>query len=164
MAEAMGRLHPCNHCLGEVDMLPNNINNLEGAIVGNNPPSLGNTRGHRIRAWRRNCKLQRGIKVESFYSRFSGQNTGINFDKYEEIPVEATGFKRKINEKNFAFAGVNCPQPIQSVISLVEEHFSIQYFDSSPTQTSTCTPGWRRTFANVAMTGQRPCRFPTKFE
>lgn len=31
---------------------------------------------------------------------FSGQNTGINFDKYEEIPVEATG--------------VNCPPPIQS--------------------------------------------------
>uniref|UniRef100_A0A915MS04 RNA helicase n=1 Tax=Meloidogyne javanica TaxID=6303 RepID=A0A915MS04_MELJA len=31
---------------------------------------------------------------------FSGQNTGINFDKYEEIPVEATG--------------INCPQPIQT--------------------------------------------------
>lgn len=30
---------------------------------------------------------------------FSAQNTGINFDKYEEIPVEATG--------------VNCPPPVQ---------------------------------------------------
>lgn len=29
---------------------------------------------------------------------FSGMNSGINFDKYEEIPVEATG--------------IDCPPPI----------------------------------------------------
>lgn len=32
---------------------------------------------------------------------FAGMNSGINFDKYEEIPVEATGKE--------------CPQPIQHV-------------------------------------------------
>jgi len=32
---------------------------------------------------------------------FSGTNTGINFDKYEDIPVEATGN--------------NCPAPIDKV-------------------------------------------------
>lgn len=32
---------------------------------------------------------------------FSGMNLGINFDKYEEIPVEATG--------------VDCPPPINHV-------------------------------------------------
>lgn len=35
---------------------------------------------------------------------FSGSNTGINFEKYDDIPVEATGH--------------NCPGPIDNVSKL----------------------------------------------
>ena len=35
---------------------------------------------------------ERGPRDESIEAElFAGQNSGINFDKYEEIPVEATG-------------------------------------------------------------------------
>lgn len=34
-------------------------------------------------------ELPRDEQLES--ELFAGQNSGINFDKYEEIPVEATG-------------------------------------------------------------------------
>lgn len=45
-------------------------------------------------------QLPRDERLES--ELFAGMNSGINFDKYEEIPVEATG--------------QDCPHPISLVI------------------------------------------------
>lgn len=45
---------------------------------------------------------------------FAGGNSGINFDKYEEIPVEATGH--------------DCPEPIQKVLTGFFLHLGFVYF------------------------------------
>lgn len=47
------------------------------------------------------CIQLKLFKPPFFSELFSGSNTGINFEKYDDIPVEATG--------------TNCPPHIESV-------------------------------------------------
>lgn len=62
------------------------------------------------RAWEHQAPPDQELENELF----SGMNSGINFDKYEEIPVEATG--------------KDCPSPIAHVSGARAGHFF-----SSPT-------------------------------
>jgi ATP-dependent RNA helicase DDX3X len=49
-----------------------------------------------------------------FRELYDGHNTGINFEKYDDIPVEATGKE--------------CPSNIESVRNLTVVHFKIALF------------------------------------
>jgi len=108
----------------------------------NNYPR-GPTYGHNHPAsWQRQDPPDPSLEAELF----SGMNSGINFDKYEEIPVEATG--------------ENCPAPISSFADLelhdwIQENIKKSGYDRpTPVQKySIPTLNSRRDLMSCAQTG-----------
>uniref|UniRef100_A0A7E4W8J7 Propionyl-CoA carboxylase alpha chain, mitochondrial n=1 Tax=Panagrellus redivivus TaxID=6233 RepID=A0A7E4W8J7_PANRE len=102
-----------------------------GAVYGAHPT-----------AWQRQDPPDLNLEA----SLFQGMNSGINFDKYEEIPVEATG--------------ENCPQPISSFNELelhewIQENIKKSGYDRpTPVQKySIPTLNARRDLMSCAQTG-----------
>lgn len=97
--------------------------------------------GHPV-VWQRQDPPDPNLEAELF----SGMNSGINFDKYEEIPVEATG--------------ENCPAPISSFADLelhewIQENIKKSGYDRpTPVQKySIPTLNSRRDLMSCAQTG-----------